>query len=57
MPMVGMESSRVSAAATTGGTHSSTTAKHPASCRSYRQPQQLPQGLWKPLPSRHITHG
>ena len=34
MPMVGMDSSRVNAAATTGGTHSSTTAKHPASCKS-----------------------
>lgn len=34
MPIVGIESSRVAAAATSGGTHSSTIAKQPASCRA-----------------------
>ena len=37
IPMVGMDSSLVTAAATTGGTHSSTIAKHPASCRACTQ--------------------
>lgn len=34
MPIVGMESSRVAAAAMRGGTHSSTIAKQPASCNA-----------------------
>lgn len=33
MPMVGIRRAAVAAAATSGGTHSRTTAKHPASCR------------------------
>lgn len=32
MPMVGMSRAEVTAAATSAGTHSNTTEKHPASC-------------------------
>ena len=38
MPMVGMDSSAVTAAATAAGTHSSTTAKHPAASSACPRP-------------------